>query len=119
MFAETPHPPYTAVIFSSRRTAQDEAEYRVVSQRMEQLAATQPGYLGIEAARDPQNGFGVTVSYWTTEDAARSWKRVAEHLEAQRLGATRWYEAYQVRIASVTRTYARRTNQEDGRSRPA
>lgn len=105
MFADTPAPPYTAVIFSSRRTEQDAAEYGAASQRMEELAAEQPGYLGIESARDPEARFGITVSYWTTEAAAKAWKQVAEHMEIQRVGAARWYQTYRVRIATVTRAY--------------
>lgn len=105
MFADTPDPPYVAVIFTSRRTDHEDVEYGVATREMEQLAATQPGYLGIESVRDPETRLGITVSYWATEDAARSWKQVAEHVDAQRAGAARWYEAYEVRIASVTRAY--------------
>ena len=107
MFADTPEPPYAAVIFTSRRTAADDGEYEAMSERMEELAAGQRGYLGIESARDPGSRFGITVSYWASESDARAWKQVAEHLHAQRLGAARWYEHYQVRIATVTRSYQR------------
>ena len=107
MFAATPDPPYTAVIFTSRRTEQDEAGYGEANRRLSELAATQPGYLGMESARDPGSRVGVSVSYWAGEDDARAWKQVAEHVEIQRLGAARWYEAYQVRVASVTRAYGR------------
>lgn len=105
MFAKTPDPPYTAVIFSSRRTEEEAEEYGAASQRMEELAARQPGYLGFETARDPGSRFGISVSYWADDAAARAWKQVAEHVEIQRIGAERWYETYQVRIATVTRTY--------------
>ncbi len=107
MFAKAPVPPYTAVIFSSRRTEHDAEGYGAASQRMEELAAQQPGYLGFESARDPGSRFGISVSYWTDEAAATSWKQVAEHVEIQRIGAARWYETYQVRIATVTRAYGR------------
>ena len=112
MFAATPEPPYTAVIFTSRRTTSDEEEYVLVAQRMEELASAQPGYLGIESALDPHTRFGITVSHWATEAAARSWKQVAEHVEAQRLGAVRWYEGYQVRGAAVGRAYGHGANGE-------
>jgi heme-degrading monooxygenase HmoA len=69
---------------------------------MEQLAAQQPGYLGIEAARAE---LGITVSYWRTPQDAAAWKAVAEHLLAQRTGRERWYEGYRVRIATVDRDY--------------
>jgi heme-degrading monooxygenase HmoA len=102
--AGTPEPPYVAVIFTSVRTGGD-AGYAAMSERMTSLAAEQPGYLGIEAARDR---LGITVSYWTDEAAARAWKRVAEHLVAQRLGREVWYSDYRVRIAVVGREYGPR-----------
>jgi heme-degrading monooxygenase HmoA len=104
MFATTPEPPYVAVIFSARRTADDEPGYGAMADAMERLAGEQPGYLGIESARR-RDGFGITVSYWATEADARAWKHVGEHLGAQLLGRARWYEHYVVRVATVTRAY--------------
>jgi heme-degrading monooxygenase HmoA len=73
-----------------------------MSKRMEQLASQQPGYLGLESARDD---VGLTVSYWVDEDAAAAWKLVAEHAIAQERGRSTWYLDYQVRVATVTRSY--------------
>lgn len=102
MFAETPPPPYTAVIFTSLRTEQDADGYATTAARMEELAAEQPGYLGLESAR---SGLGITVSYWASAADARAWKRVAEHVLAQEAGRDRWYRGYRVRIATVEREY--------------
>ena len=99
--ASTPEPPYVAVIFTSLRTDGDNG-YGAMAARMEELAARQPGYLGFESARD---GLGISVAYWTDEAAAAAWKQVAQHLGAQRLGRERWYRDYQVRVATVTRSY--------------
>ena len=101
--AATPEPPYVAVIFTSLRTEGD-AGYEETARAMNELAAEQPGYLGIESARDG-DGLGITVSYWQDEDAARDWKRVAEHLLAQRRGREIWYREYRVRVAVVSRDY--------------
>jgi hypothetical protein len=60
IIAQTPKPPYYAVIFTSIRTDIDEG-YAQMAEKMVQLAATQPGFLGMESARD---GLGITVSYW-------------------------------------------------------
>ncbi|WP_459873598.1 antibiotic biosynthesis monooxygenase family protein [Halomonas shantousis] len=49
--ANTPEPPYYAVIFSSHRTEGDHG-YAAMAERMVALAATQPGFLGIESARE-------------------------------------------------------------------
>ncbi len=105
MFAATPEPPYTAVIFTSQRTIGDDEGYDDAVVRMEELASMQSGYLGIESTRDPYTRVGITVSYWATEADAKAWKRVAEHAEVQRKGREDWYTAYQVRIATVTRAY--------------
>lgn len=99
--AKTPEPPYTAVIFTSLRTDGD-GGYQAMSARMEALAARQAGFLGIESARE---GLGITVSYWTDDAAAAAWKQVAEHVVAQRRGRDAWYADYQVRVATVTRSY--------------
>ena len=104
-FAQTPEPPYYAVIFASRRT-QGDAGYARMADRMLELALAQPGCLGAESARDPE-GFGLTVSYWADEASLIAWRQVTAHLAAQRLGHARWYEHYRVRIARVERDYAR------------
>jgi heme-degrading monooxygenase HmoA len=99
--ASTPPPPYTAVIFTSLRTEGDHG-YAELTRAMTELARQQPGYLGIESARDD---LGITVSYWTDDDAAVAWKRVAEHQVAQRRGRSIFYSRYRVRVATVHRDY--------------
>lgn len=102
--AATPEPPYVAVVFTSLRTQGDNG-YSLMSMRMDELAAQQPGYLGHETARDADGAAGITVSYWVDEDAARAWKQVAEHTVAQQRGRDVWYSDYRVRVASVLREY--------------
>ena len=102
--AETPEPPYTAVIFTSTRTPGDNG-YTQMLQRMEDLAAEQPGYLGLESVKDGLSG--ITVSYWRDESDAAAWKQVAEHLVAQQRGQQVWYDDYRVRVATVGRDYGR------------
>ena len=102
-FAPTPQPPYYAAIFTSQRTAGDQG-YGAMADRMLELAGQQPGYLGAESVRDAQ-GFGITVSYWTSEAAIRDWKQHAEHQVAQAQGHARWYQHFELRIAKVERAY--------------
>ena len=101
MIARTPEPPYYAVIFTSLRTEGD-AGYAAMAVEMDELAKRQPGYLGIESAREQ---VGITVSYWQSLDDISRWRRDVEHLVAQRLGREQWYRAYAVRIARVERAY--------------
>ena len=97
--------PYYAVIFSSKRTAEDDEGYQQMSSRMEELAINQPGYLGIESYRN-ENGEGVTISYWENEEAIKNWKKHWEHLRAQRLGRKQWYTHYHLQVCRVERAYA-------------
>lgn len=106
-FAVTPEPPYYAVIFSSLRSPGD-LGYAEMAERMVELAARQPGFLGIESARGADR-FGITVSYWASLEAIAAWKAVAEHRLAQEQGDQLWYQHYELRIARVERSYAKRT----------
>jgi heme-degrading monooxygenase HmoA len=103
-FALTPEPPYYAVVFSSLRREGDHG-YGATADRMVELAAQQPGFLGVETVRG-EDGFGITVSYWDSEDAIRNWKRNAEHAAARDRGRREWYEHFELRIAKVERAYA-------------
>ncbi|WP_211251148.1 antibiotic biosynthesis monooxygenase family protein [Deefgea rivuli] len=101
MLANTPKPPYYAVIFTSIRTDVDEG-YGAMAERMIELAQTQPGFLGAESARQ---ALGITVSYWQDLDAIKNWKAHSEHLMAQKMGRDIWYQAFKVRISKVERDY--------------
>lgn len=99
--ARTPQPPYYAVIFTSLRTAGDNG-YGETARHIEELVKLQPGYLGIESARE---GLGITVGYFRSLEDIAAWKKNVDHAEAQRRGRADWYSAYRVRIAKVEREY--------------
>ncbi|WP_129646232.1 antibiotic biosynthesis monooxygenase family protein [Peristeroidobacter agariperforans] len=107
-FAKLPPPPYYTVIFSSRRTEGDNG-YAETADRMVELAAVQPGFLGVESSRGA-DGFGITVSYWQSIESILDWRAQMEHRVAQRNGKALWYEHFEVRIAKVERAYAKRVD---------
>jgi heme-degrading monooxygenase HmoA len=102
--ATTPQPPYYAVVFSSRRTANDPAGYEAMAERMVELARSMPGFLGVESVRGA-DGFGITVSYWDSEENIRRWQAHPEHLCAQAAGRGQWYARYELRVCRVERAY--------------
>ena len=102
--ANTPEAPYYAVIFTSTRTDVDEG-YGAMADKMVEMASQQPGFLGVESARDA-NGLGITVSYWESEEAIANWKKNAEHRIAQGHGRGKWYAEFVTRVAKVERAYA-------------
>ena len=93
--------PYYAVIFTSVQTENIEG-YAEMADLMEALARQQPGFLGIESAR---NDIGITVSYWQSLESIKNWKANLDHLTAQKKGREQWYSYYKVRICKVEREY--------------
>jgi heme-degrading monooxygenase HmoA len=93
-----------AVIFVALRTDADDAGYGKAAERMDALAATQPGYLGIDSVRGA-DGLGITVSYWADEASALGWKANAEHAAVRELGRSRWYAHYRLIVSTVDRAY--------------
>ena len=101
MIANTPQPPYYAVIFTSLRTEGDN-DYSITAEKMVELAQQQEGYLGIESAR---NELGITVSYWKSLEAIKNWKLNIDHTEVREKGRAIWYTQFKVRICKVEREY--------------
>lgn len=98
-FAQTPKPPYYAVIFSSLRTPGDQG-YGRMSDEIENMVSRQQGFLGVESVRNEQ-GFGITVSYWDSLDSIQLWKNNTSHMKAKEMGKKLWYEQYRIRICKV------------------
>jgi len=101
MIANTPKPPYYAVIFTSIRTDGDNG-YSKSAERILELAKKQDGFLGFESVR---NDIGITVSYWQNLEAIKKWKENETHAIARVKGKNDWYENFKVRIAKVERDY--------------
>ena len=99
--ANTPSPPYFAVIFTSVKK-KDDGGYEEMAELMVNLVKRQPGFLGFESVRD---GLGITISYWQDLVSIQRWKEQVDHRLAQKLGKERWYEGYKVRICKVEREY--------------
>ena len=93
--------PYYAVIFTSLLVS-DISGYAEMAEEMECLAKQQPGFLGLESAR---NETGITISYWKDQKSILEWKKNLQHQEAQRIGKQRWYSKYSIRICKVEREY--------------
>jgi len=103
MFANTPKPPYYAVIFTSLKSNDDNG-YGEMAKRMVELVRNQDGFLGYESLRD-ENGFGITVSYWRDEESIKKWKNNLEHKEVQQKSKELLYKKYKIRVAKVEKEY--------------
>lgn len=101
LIAKTPDPPYYAVIFTSVRTPGDNG-YDEMAKKMAALASRQPGFLGMESARQET---GITVSYWKDLASIRAWRDHPDHARARKAGREKWYKGFRVRIARVEKEY--------------
>jgi len=93
---------YYAVIFTSKK-ANNALGYEEMSIEMVSLVKKQPGFLGMDSAR---NEVGITVSYWDSIEAIKNWKENLQHQKAQKNGKEKWYSEYHVRICKVEREYS-------------
>jgi heme-degrading monooxygenase HmoA len=100
LIAETPRPPYYAVIFTSIRTEGDNG-YSAAARATLELARQQPGFLGYESVR---NDVGISVSYWESLESIRAWKNHPLHQAVQKK-ADAWYSDSRIRISKVERDY--------------
>lgn len=92
-------PPYYAVIFTS--TLKDDfTEYHLMAQEMEALVKHQPGFLGMDSARDE---IGITISYWDSLESIDLWRNNKFHQEAKHFGKTKWYSSYNIKISKVVK----------------
>lgn len=93
-----------SVIFVAQRTDLDAYGYARADALMDELAAQQAGYIGIDSVRGA-DGLGITVSYWTDEASANAWRDHAEHTAMRDAGRNQWYAHYSLHVAQVTRSY--------------
>jgi len=97
------HADQWAVIFKSKQAMIDE-EFQRHSDELDRLVINQPGFLRMDSVHD-QQGFGITVSYWSSLEAIKAFKALPLHLSAQAKGRQRWFDSYTVEIAKIERAY--------------
>ncbi|MFD3325195.1 antibiotic biosynthesis monooxygenase family protein [Streptomyces sp. NPDC058701] len=96
-------PPYLMAVFSSVRGA-DETGYADTLDRMNEIVAANPGFLGQESAGTP-GGLGITVAYFRDHASLARWRQDAEHQAAMEQGRAHWYDSYTLHVATVERSH--------------
>lgn len=95
---------FISVIFVAQRTGLDADGYARAATIMNELAAQQVGYVGMDTVRG-SDGLGITISYWTDEASASAWRDHPEHTAIRDAGRDRWYSDYSLHVAQVKRSY--------------
>jgi len=91
-------------VFRSRLRTEANQEYERWAHRMNELAASMPGFVSIKtfAAED---GERVSIIEFESEAAHTAWRDHPEHREAQRLGREHFYTEFQIQICTPLRRY--------------
>jgi heme-degrading monooxygenase HmoA len=108
-------PAMIVTVFRSRLRPGLQEEYVALVDRMQQIAKTIPGYISHKGFWS-DDGERVTIVEFEHEEGQTAWRMHPEHLEAQKLGRTKYYEMYDIKVAQVTyhRHHERKTDAPAG-----
>jgi len=91
-----------AVIFKAKEKGLD-SEYSKMAQKMRKLAFDKYNCKDFVAVSE--NGLEIAISYWESLEDINRWKQDSEHLLAQKLGQSKWYDSYKIEIVEILREY--------------
>jgi len=87
-------------IFRSRLMPGLQDEYVALVERMREITVTIPDYVSHKGFWS-DDGERVTIVEFEHEEGQTAWRKHPEHLEAQKLGRTKYYEMYDIKVAEV------------------
>ena len=89
-------------IFRSRLGDRDRETYEELASHMYQLASGMPGFVDAKtfAAEDGERVTIVTFDGWEHHEA---WKHHVEHVDAQRLGRSTFYDEFRLQVCELVR----------------
>jgi heme-degrading monooxygenase HmoA len=88
-------------VFRSRLRPGVQDEYVALVERMNQIAKTIPGYIAHKGFW-ADDGERVTIVEFEHKEGQRAWRTHPEHIEAQKLGRSKYYEMYDIKVCNVT-----------------
>jgi len=91
--------PYFAIMLSSKLMLND-VTYRIMAEKMLELARDQPGYLGSEYGAGEMD---LLATYWQTRESAEAWLNHDMQRRTLSIGESFWYEEYSLKMFEVMR----------------
>ncbi|HEY6351849.1 MAG TPA: antibiotic biosynthesis monooxygenase [Candidatus Angelobacter sp.] len=91
------------ILFRSKLTAEAGEDYAAMNAEMESLVRQNPGFIDVKSYKS-EAGERLTVVWWRDEESLREWRELMRHREAQKTGRAKWYEYYEMEVASVIRS---------------
>jgi len=93
-----------AVIFKAKEKQLD-SEYSKMAQKMRELAFSKYNCKDFVAVS--KDGLEIAISYWESLEDIKRFKADSQHLVAQELGQSKWYDGYKIEIVEILREYER------------
>jgi len=91
------------ILFRSKLTSAAGADYDAMNAELESLVKDNPGFIRATSYKSA-DGERLTVVWWRDEESLKEWRELARHRFAQQTGREKWYEYYDMEVATVTRT---------------
>jgi heme-degrading monooxygenase HmoA len=90
-------------VFRSRLMPGVRDDYVALANRMNELAATMPGYISHKGFF-AEDGERVTVVEFASEEGMRAWRTHPEHIAAQHKARQVYYSEYSIQVCEVVRS---------------
>jgi heme-degrading monooxygenase HmoA len=91
------------ILFRSKLTDQAGADYKALDAELETLVQQNPGFVAAKAF-SAADGERLTVVWWRDEQSLADWRNLMRHREAQDIGRQKWYQYYEIDVATITRS---------------
>jgi heme-degrading monooxygenase HmoA len=95
--------PSLIILFRSKLTDQAREDYQAMNAELEGLVRQNPGFVDVKSYT-AADGERLTVVWWRDEESLAEWRNLMRHREAQNTGRQKWYEYYNVNVATITRS---------------
>lgn len=91
------------ILFRSKLTPEAGEDYQTMNAEMETLVRQNPGFIDVKSYKS-EDGERLTLVWWKDAESLRAWREQVRHREAQSTGRQKWYEYYEMEVATVERT---------------
>ena len=95
--------PSLVILFRSKLTSQAGEDYQAMNAEMETLVRQNPGFVDVKSYT-ATDGERLTVVWWRDEESLAEWRNQMRHREAQNTGRQKWYEYYDMDVATIARS---------------
>jgi len=100
---ENQEKPSLVILFRSKLTSQAGEDYQAMNAEMENLVRQNPGFVDVKSYT-AADGERLTVVWWRDEASLTEWRNQMRHREAQNTGRQKWYEYYDMDVATIIRS---------------